>query len=607
VYQDVREHLTPKAIPVEVPIGSGESFRGIVNLFSDRAHFYTPGTQTASTRRATVPADLQATVDRYYAELIETIAATDDTLLEHYLEGDTITRDEAIHALKQAMLRGELYPLFCGAPTLTYGIRALLTKVVELLPSPQERPAEIAEGRGGTTVELRGLNSDPFCALVFKTTSEPHVGELSFFRVFGGSVRNGDEVGNATRDKAEKLSHLSVPQGRERLEVEELRAGDIGVVAKLRDTHTNDTLAAPAHPLILEGVRFPSRTSPSRWRAPRAATRTSSRWACTSCTRKTPASPPSTTPSWARPSPAAWASSTWRCSWSGSSARRGSASWCARRASPTARRSERSRGPRAAQEADGRARPVRRRARAHQAAQPRRRLPLHRRGGGRRHPRQVHPRRGQGRAGGGRARRARRLPVVDFEAEVYFGSYHTVDSSEAAFKVAGSLAFQEAASRAEPVILEPVMAVEVITPDEFLGDVIGDLNQRRGHILGIEPAGRAQRLRATGAAGRAVQVLHRPALPHPGPRHPHPRLPRVRGSPRARGAKAGGGDQEGTRGAAGGAVAAAETAGLTRRRRDAEETRVRSRHEARREWSPRLVSFPCLSRDVIAVDDEAAT
>jgi small GTP-binding protein len=342
VYQDVREHLTPKAIPVEVPIGSGESFRGIVNLFSDRAHFYTPGTQTASTRRATVPAELQATVDRYYAELIETIAATDDTLLEHYLEGDTITRDEAIHALKQAMLRGELYPLFCGAPTLTYGVRALLTKVVELLPSPQERPAEIAEGRGGTTVELRGLNSDPFCALVFKTTSEPHVGELSFFRVFGGSVRNGDEVGNATRDKAEKLSHLSVPQGRERLEVEELRAGDIGVVAKLRDTHTNDTLAAPAHPLILEGVRFPSRTSPSRWRAPRAATRTSSRWACTSCTRKTPASPPSTTPSWARPSPAAWASSTWRCSWSGSSARRGSASWCARRASPTARRSGRS-------------------------------------------------------------------------------------------------------------------------------------------------------------------------------------------------------------------------------------------------------------------------
>ncbi|HEX8831717.1 MAG TPA: GTP-binding protein, partial [Longimicrobium sp.] len=257
VYQDVREHLTPKAIPVEVPIGSGEGFNGIVNLFSDRAHFYVPGTQTGEYEERDIPAELQPTVDRYYAELIETIAATDDTLLEHYLEGDTITRDEAVHALKQAMLRGELYPLFCGAPTLTYGIRALLTKVVELLPSPQERPAEIAEGRGGTTVELRGLNSDPFCALVFKTTSEPHVGELSYFRVFGGSVKNGDEVGNATRDKAEKLSHLSVPQGRDRLEVDELRAGDIGVVAKLRDTHTNDTLSAPAHPLVLEGIVFP--------------------------------------------------------------------------------------------------------------------------------------------------------------------------------------------------------------------------------------------------------------------------------------------------------------------------------------------------------------
>jgi elongation factor G len=496
VYQDVREHLTPKAIPVEVPIGSGEGFNGIVNLFSDRAHFYVPGTQTGEYEERDIPAELQPTVDRYYAELIETIAATDDTLLEHYLEGDTITRDEAVHALKQAMLRGELYPLFCGAPTLTYGIRALLTKVVELLPSPQERPAEIAEGRGGTTVELRGLNSDPFCALVFKTTSEPHVGELSYFRVFGGSVKNGDEVGNATRDKAEKLSHLSVPQGRDRLEVDELRAGDIGVVAKLRDTHTNDTLSAPAHPLVLEGIVFPE---PDIAVAVESANRGDEDRLSVGLHKLHEEDP---------------------CF---------SAEYAPELRQTIARglgelhlevqleRLKRKTGVSVIVKAPRI--PYRETIRAVSEGHGR-----HKKSGGRGQFGDAHVRikplaRGDGYrftdavVGGvipgkfipavdkGVQEAAVRgviagFPMVDFEAEVYFGSYHTVDSSEAAFKVAGSLAFQAAAERAQPVILEPVMKVEVITPEEFLGDVIGDLNQRRGQILGIEPAGRAQRLRA---------------------------------------------------------------------------------------------------------------
>ncbi|CAA9316475.1 MAG: Elongation factor G-like protein TM_1651, partial [uncultured Gemmatimonadetes bacterium] len=257
VYQDIREHLTPKAIPVEVPVGSADDFRGIVNLFSDQVHYYTEGTTAGEYQEHDVPPELQPIVDRYYNDLIETIAATDDNLLEHYLEGDTITRDEALHALKQAMLRGDLYPVFCGAPTKTWGTRALLSKLVELMPSPQERPAELAQGRTDTVVELRNLNSDPFAALVFKTTSEPHVGELSFFRIYGSSVSNGGEVFNATREKPEKLAHLSIPQGRDRQEVDGLRAGDIGVVAKLKDTHTNYTLSAPGHPLVLGGVSFP--------------------------------------------------------------------------------------------------------------------------------------------------------------------------------------------------------------------------------------------------------------------------------------------------------------------------------------------------------------
>ncbi|HET6231372.1 MAG TPA: elongation factor G [Longimicrobiaceae bacterium] len=497
VYQDVREHLTPKAIPVEVPIGSGEGFRGIVNLFSDRAHFYKHGTQAGEYEEGDIPADLQPTVDRYYAELIETIAATDDTLLEHYLEGDTITRDEAIHALKQAMLRGELFPLFCGAPSLTWGVRALLTKVVELLPSPQERPAEAAQGRAGTTVELRNLNSDPFSALVFKTTSEPHVGELSFFRIYGGSVKSGDEVFNASREQPEKLSHLSIAQGKERLEVDELRAGDIGVVAKLRDTHTNDTLSAAGHPLVLDGIVFPE---PDIAVAVECATRGEEDKLSVGLHKLHEEDPCFV----AEYNPEL-----------GQTIARGLGEL---HLEVQLERLKRKNGVSVVVKAPRI--PYRETIKAVAEAHGR----YKKQTGGRGQFGDAHVRlkplpRGQGYrftdaiVGGvipgkfipavdkGVQEAAVRgilagFPVVDFEAECYFGSYHNVDSSEAAFKVAGSMAFQQAAETAQPIILEPIMQVDVFTPDEFMGDVIGDLNQRRGHILGIESAGRSQVVRA---------------------------------------------------------------------------------------------------------------
>ncbi|MDB4951974.1 MAG: small GTP-binding protein [Gemmatimonadetes bacterium] len=499
VYQDVKEHLTAKVIPVEVPIGSGEGFRGIVNLLhaSDKAHFYRAGTQTSEYDEGDIPPDVQPLVDRFYAEMIETIAATDDTLLEHYLEGDTISRGEAVHALKQAMLRGELYPLFCGAPTLTWGVENLLDNVVELMPSPQERPAEEAFGRTGNTVELRNLNSDPFCALVFKTTSEPHVGELSFLRVFGGSVKSGDEVLNAERDKAEKLAHLSIAQGKERFEVDELRAGDIGVVAKLRDTHTNDTLSAPGHPLRMHGVDFPE---PDIAVAVEALNRGEEDKLSTGLHKLHEEDPCFAAEFVAE---------------LGQTIARGLGELHLEvqleRLKRKAGVSVSMRAPRI---------PYRETIRAVSEAHGRYKKQTGGRGQfGDAHVRLKPRPRGDGYVftdsivggvipgkyvpavdRGIQEASARGIlagfPVVDFEAEVYFGSYHSVDSSEAAFKVAGSMAFQQAAERAQPVILEPIMLVEVFTPEEFLGDVIGDLNQRRGQILGIEPAARAQKVRS---------------------------------------------------------------------------------------------------------------
>jgi elongation factor G len=497
VYQDIREHLTPKAIPVEVPVGSAEGFRGIVNLFSDQVHYYIEGTTAGEYEEHDVPPELQPIVDRYYNDLIETIAATDDNLLEHYLEGDTITRDEALHALKQAMLRGDLYPVFCGAPTKTWGTRALLSKLVELMPSPQERPAELAQGRTDTVVELRNLNSDPFAALVFKTTSEPHVGELSFFRIYGGSVGNGREVFNATREKPEKLAHLSIPQGRDRQEVDELRAGDIGVVAKLRDTHTNDTLSAPGHPLVLAGVSFPD---PDIAVAVEPATRGEEDKLAVGL-HKLHEEDPCFTSEYVPEL--------------GQTIARGLGEL---HLEVQLERLKRKNGVGVVVKAPRI--PYRETIRAVAEAQGRHKKQTGGRGQfGDAHLRLKPLDRGSGYrftdsiVGGvipgkyipavdkGVQEASARgvlagFPMVDFEAEVYFGSYHTVDSSEMAFKMAGILAFNAAADKAQPVILEPVMQVDVFTPDEFLGDVIGDLNQRRGHILGIEPAGRNQRVRA---------------------------------------------------------------------------------------------------------------
>ncbi|MEJ2503826.1 MAG: GTP-binding protein, partial [Gemmatimonadota bacterium] len=258
VYSDIKAHLSDKVIPVEIPIGAGDDFRGIINLFSGRAHLYEPGSVSGEYEETEIPEEKREKFETWRTELMETIATTDDTLLEAYLEGGEIDRGQALGALKAAMARGEIFPLFCGAPQKTWGTRALIRKLVELMPSPAEAPAEIAQRPNiDQVVELRAADDQPFAALVYKTMNEPHVGELSFFRVFSGKVQNGMDVLNANREAGEKLAHISVAQGKDRHEVPVLHAGDMGVVAKLKETHTNDTLCDASRPLVIEPIRFP--------------------------------------------------------------------------------------------------------------------------------------------------------------------------------------------------------------------------------------------------------------------------------------------------------------------------------------------------------------
>ena len=258
VYGEIKSRLTQKVVPVEIPIGEGPDFRGIINLFSERAHIYRKGTEKSEYDEADIPEELQAKFEEWETELQETLATTNEDLLERYLEGEKITREEAIEAMALGVARGDVIPLFCGSAEHSYGMQALLKKLVELCPSPAETGGEIARRAGmDEEVHLAPSDDETFSALIFKTASEPQVGELSYFRVVSGSVANGAEVKNGERGSAEKLNHLSIAMGKERAEVPRLHAGDIGVVAKLKNSHTNDTLTDPSRPVVLEKIELP--------------------------------------------------------------------------------------------------------------------------------------------------------------------------------------------------------------------------------------------------------------------------------------------------------------------------------------------------------------
>jgi elongation factor G len=489
VYKDINDSLTSKVIPVEVPVGSGADFRGIINLFTKKVHTFKKGAKSGEYEETDIPDDLRPQFDRYYSELIETIAATDDTLLERYLEGDEITDQEAIAGMKEAMKRMELFPLFCVAAEQMFGTRAVLTTIVELMPNAfeMEELHGFTGSEGDSTVEIHAVDDASFTALVFKTMSEPHVGEISFFRVFSGSVRNGEEVFNATRDAAEKLNHLSIAQGKERIEVPRLRAGDIGCVAKLRNTHTNDTLSTREHPIRLPQIKFPEGLVQF---AVHAKARGEEEKLQQGLHRLHDEDPAFETH---------YNSETHETIVSGLGERHLDVVMAKlRRKFGVQAELER---PRIAYretikaKSDGQGRHKKQSGGRGQFGDCWIRIaPLPRGEGyvfvdqivGGVIPRQYIPAVDKGVQEAAQRGVIAGYPLVDFRVELYDGSYHSVDSNEMSFKMAGILGFRSVAPKCKPVLLEPLDEVEIVTPDSYMGDVLGDLSGRRGHILGTD-------------------------------------------------------------------------------------------------------------------------
>jgi elongation factor G len=482
VFNDVKAHLTPKVVPVEIPVGDGHDFHGIINLFSGHCHFYKKGTKTGEYEVVPIPSELEPLFKQYSDQLTEAVASTDDELIERYLGGQEISRDAFIRAIKKALINGEIVPLFCGSGELTYGTRTLLKKMVELFPSP---------------AEVKPPADAPLVGRVFKTLSESHVGDVTLFRLYTGEIRNGGEVFNAEHETVEKLNHLSVQQGKERMEVERLSAGDIGSVAKLKDTHTGDTFCWREAQVRLPPIPFPDPVATSavvvkqRGEEDKLAAglhklheedptfhfEYSSELAQTlihgmgerhfetilnRLERKF-----GVHAELVRPRVAYRETIKGRAEGQGKhkkqSGGRGQYGDCWIRVSPLPRGA----GYEFVNEIVG-------------GVIPGKYVPAVDRG--------VQEAAVRGVVAG--------YPLVDFKVECFDGSYHDVDSNEMSFKMAGILAFRNVTPKARPVLLEPLMDVDVWAPDDVLGDVMGDLSSRRGQILGTEGDGRLTRVRA---------------------------------------------------------------------------------------------------------------
>ena len=514
-YRQVRDRLTAKVVPVEVPLGQGSKFRGVLNLFTKKAYIYREGAKNGEYDEVDVPAEAQPRFDQYREAMIEAVSATDDALLERYLDGAELGRDEVIGGLKEAMKRQDLFPLFCVASERMVGVRALLTDVVQLMPSAYEMEElhafRGAEGR--ETVEIHAEDDRPFAAIVFKTHGEPHVGDVSYFRVLQGSVAGGQEVYNATRDTAEKLGHLSVPLGRDRVEVARLRAGDVGCVAKLRNTHTNDTLSTREHPVRLPQLEFPEAVVHF---AAHAATREAEDKLQAGLHRLHDEDPTFTV---------AYNPETHETVVGGMGERHLELQ-LARLRRKHGVQAELTRPTIAYRETITAAAQAQGRHKKQTGGKGQfgdawvRMAPLPRGEGylfkdaivGGVIPSKYIPAVDRGVQEAAARGVLAGFPLVDFQVECYDGSYHSVDSSEQAFRMAGILAFRAAAAKCRPVLLEPLDLVEVTTPDEYLGDVMGDLSGRRGQILGTDaadgPAGAGQGTRVRAVVPQAELHLY---------------------------------------------------------------------------------------------------
>lgn len=492
----IRERLGANPVPIQLPIGSEDNFRGIIDLVRLKAYYYVDDLGTRSEETA-IPEELLEQTREYREKLLEAVADYDEELMVKYLEGEELSETEIVTAIRKAALDVKITPVTCGSSFKNKGVQLLLDAVVDYLPAPTDIPSVKGVNPDTETEDERHAKDDePFSALAFKIMSDPYVGKLAFFRVYSGVLKSGSYVYNSTKEKKERVGRLLQMHANHREEVPEVHAGDIAAAVGLRDTTTGDTLCIEDHPIILESMQFPEPVIDVAIEPKTKADQEKMGSAMARLAEEDPTFRIYTNPETGqtiisgmgelhleiivdrllrefkvdanvgRPQVAYKETITAKVKAEGKFVRqsggRGQYGHCWIELEPL----EPGSGYEFVNKIVG-------------GVIPKEYITPIDNG--------IREAMENGTMAG--------YPMVDMRATLYDGSFHEVDSSEMAFKIAGSMAFKNAAGKAKPVLLEPVMKVEITVPEEYMGEVIGDVNSRRGRLEGMESRSGAQLIR----------------------------------------------------------------------------------------------------------------
>ncbi|MBD1907515.1 elongation factor G [Funiculus sociatus GB2-A5] len=484
VYSQIRDRVRANAVPIQIPIGAENDFRGIVDLVRMRAYIYKDD-QGKEVEDTEIPADLQEVAEEYRTKLIESVAETDDVLTEKYLEGEELTEQEIRTALRKGTIAGTIVPLLCGSAFKNKGVQLLLDAVVDYLPAPIDVPPIQGLLPDGTEVVRRASDEEPAAALAFKIMADPY-GRLTFIRVYSGVIKKGSYILNSTKGKKERISRLIILKADERIEVDEMRAGDLGAALGLKDTFTGDTICDENSPVILESLFIPEPVISVAVEPKTKQDMEKLSKALQSLSEEDPTFRVNIDPETNQTVIAGMGELHLEILVDRMlrefkvEANVGAPQVAYRE---TIRKPVKAEG-KFIRQSGGKGQY------GHVVIQVEPGEPgtgfefVSKIVGG------IVPKEYIGPAEQGMKEACESgivagYPVIDLRATMVDGSYHDVDSSEMAFKIAGSMAIKEAVMKASPVLLEPMMKVEVEAPENFLGDVMGNLNSRRGQIEGM--------------------------------------------------------------------------------------------------------------------------
>ena len=488
VQRQIGERLRGDAVPVQIPVGAEDAFEGVIDLVKMKAIIWDDESQGVRFEYRDIPAHLQSQAQQWHDHMIEKAAEANEVLLDKYLSGETLTEEEIKIGLRSRTIANEIVPMLCGSAFKNKGVQAMLDAVIDYLPSPLDVPAIMGHTVDDKVAERHPSDAEPFSALAFKIMTDPFVGQLVFFRVYSGVVKSGDTVFNPIKDKKERLGRILQMHANSRQEISEVYAGDIAAAVGLKDVTTGDTLSDPSHLIVLERMVFPEPVISQAVEPKTKADQEKMGVALSRLAQEDPSFRVRTDEE------------------SGQTIISGMGELHleilvdrmkrefhveANVGKPQVAYRETIRST--VDEVEGKF--VKQSGGRGQYGHAVLKLEPREAGAGFEFvdaikggvvPREFIPAVERGIRDSLNAGVLAGYPVVDVKATLVFGSYHDVDSNENAFRMAGSMAFKEGMRRAKPVLLEPMMHVEVETPEDYTGSVMGDLSSRRGMVQGME-------------------------------------------------------------------------------------------------------------------------